>query len=269
MEQGSTQIGTVVLAFAFKVVFAIVIFIVGKVLAKFLSNMTEKLMMKANVEKTLAKFTRNIVYTLLLVFVVIAALNQLGVNTTSLVAVIGAAGLAVGLALQGSLSNFAAGVMIIIFKPFKIGDFIVAADTMGTVKDIQIFNTILAHPDNRKIVVPNNSITAGSIENFSDIEKRRVELVFGISYDDDIKKAKAALKKIVDADERILKDPECLIAVKELGDSSVNIVCRPWVKPSDFWGVFFDLTEQGKLELEKAGCTIPFPQRDVHMYSEK
>jgi small conductance mechanosensitive channel len=204
-----------------------------------------------------------------MVFVVIAALNKLGVQTTSFIAIIGAAGLAVGLALQGSLANFAAGVLLIIFKPFKVGDFIAAAGTLGTVKEIQIFNTVLDHFDNRRIVVPNAKLTGDNITNFSAIEKRRVDLVFGISYSDNIKKAKEALEKVVTSDSRVLKDPKPVIAVSELADSSVNLVCRPWVKPGDYWDVYFDTLEKGKMELENNGITIPFPQRDVHMYQEK
>lgn len=248
---------------------AILIFIIGKWVARFVAGLIEKIMVKSHVDKTLAAFTRNICYGALLVFVIIAALNKLGVQTTSFIAVIGAAGLAVGLALQGSLANFAAGVMLILFKPFKVGDFITAAGTMGTVVEIQLFNTLLNHPDNRRVVVPNSQITGGIIANFSAIERRRIDLVFGISYEDDIKTAKQALEKVVSSDPRVLKDPKPVIAVSELGDSSVNLVCRPWVKPGDYWDVYFDTLEKGKIELEKSGITIPFPQRDIHMYEEK
>ncbi len=248
---------------------AIVIFVVGKWLAHLIAGLIEKLLNKANVDKTLTKFVRNMVYAALLVFVIIAALGKLGVQTTSFIAVIGAAGLAVGLALQGSLSNFAAGVLLILFKPFKVGDFISAAGTLGTVREIQIFCTVLDHFDNRRIIVPNSKITGDNITNFSAIEKRRIDLVFGISYSDNIKTAKEALEKVVASDPRVLKDPKPVIAVSELADSSVNLVCRPWVKPGDYWDVYFDTLEKGKLELEKNGITIPFPQRDIHMFQEK
>ncbi|MBN2373722.1 mechanosensitive ion channel [bacterium] len=248
---------------------AIFIFVIGKWLARILSNVLEKFMVKANVEKTLASFTKNITYAALLVFVVVAALNKLGIQTTSFIAVIGAAGLAVGLALQGSLSNFAAGVLLIIFKPFKVGDFIEAGGTVGTVKEIQIFCTVLDHFDNRRIVVPNSKITGDNITNFSAIEKRRVDLVFSISYSDNIKTAKETLEKIVTSDSRVLKDPKPVVAVSQLGDSGVSLVCRPWVKPQDYWDVYFDTLEKGKLELEKNGITIPFPQQDVHLFQEK
>jgi len=248
---------------------AILIFIIGKWVARVISNLIEKMMLKAKVEPTLTSFVRNIIYVGLMVFVIIAALNKLGVQTTSFIAVIGAAGLAIGLALQGSLANFAAGVLLILFKPFKVGDFIQAGGTMGTVKEIQIFNTVLSAPDNRKEIVPNAQVTGGNITNFSDIEKRRIDLVFGISYEDNMKKAKDVLLDVVNSDPRILKDPAPVVAVSELADSSVNLVCRPWVKPTDYWAVYFDVVEKGKEELEKNGITIPFPQRDVHLYQEK
>ena len=248
---------------------AILIFIIGRWLADIISKLIEKMMIKGNADKTLAGFVKNISYVGIMVFVIIAALNKLGLETTSMVAVIGAAGLAIGLALQGSLANFAAGVMLIIFKPFKAGDFIKAGGELGSVQEIQIFNTILNAPDNRRIVVPNSKVTGDNITNFSGIENRRIDLVFGISYSDDMKKAKEVLMDIVTQDPRVLKDPAPVVAVSELGDSSVNLVCRPWVKPADYWGVYFDVVEKGKLALEKNGMTIPFPQRDVHLYQEK
>ncbi|MFC1704094.1 mechanosensitive ion channel family protein [Candidatus Omnitrophota bacterium] len=248
---------------------AILIFVIGKWLAGVISRFMEKLLLRTKVEATLALFVRNITYVGIFVFVIIAALGKLGVETTSFIAVLGAAGLAVGLALQGSLANFAAGVILIVFKPFKVGDFIEAGGTVGTVKEIQIFNTILDHFDNRRVVVPNAKITGDNISNFSAIEKRRVDLVFGISYTDNIKTAKEVLEKVVKSDPRVLKDPAPVVAVSELGDSSVNLVCRPFCKPGDYWAVTFDTLENGKFELEKAGITIPFPQRDVHLYKEK
>jgi small conductance mechanosensitive channel len=185
------------------------------------------------------------------------------------VAVLGAAGLAIGLALQGALSNFAAGVLLVLFKPFKVGDFVEAGGTMGSVAEIKIFNTILTHPDNRRIILPNSQITTSKIVNFSAIDKRRVDMVFGISYGDDIKIAKDVLLNLVRSDPRVLKEPEPVVAVTELADSSVNLVCRPWTTPADYWGVYFDTVEKGKMELEKAGISIPFPQRDVHLIKEE
>ena len=269
MQTWLDKIVEYIIQYGVSLVAAIIIFIVGKVVVRFISSIVEKLMVKAKVEKTLASFIKNIVYFGLMVFVVIAALNKLGVQTTSLIAIIGAAGLAIGLALQGSLANFAAGIILIIFKPFKVGDFIEAGGTIGTVEEIQIFNTILNYIDNRKIIIPNSKITGDNISNFSAIKKRRVDLVFGISYNDNIKTAKEALEKVISSDSRVLKDPKPVIAVSELGDSSVNLVCRPWVIPQDYWAVYFDTVENGKLELEKNGITIPFPQSDVHLYKEK
>jgi len=251
------------------IVFAIIIYVIGRWLAGVVSRFTERIMLKGKVDKILAGFIRSMTYVVLLAFVIIAALNKLGVETTSMVAVIGAAGLAVGLALQGSLANLAAGVILIIFKPFKAGDVVEAGGALGVVQEVQIFNTILNSPDNRKIIVPNSKVTGDNITNITGIERRRVDLVFGISYSDDIRVAKDALLKIVTSDSRVLADPAPVIAVSELADSSVNLVCRPWVKPADYWGVYFDTMENGKMELEKSGITIPFPQRDVHLYAEK
>ncbi|MCK5706577.1 MAG: mechanosensitive ion channel [Candidatus Aureabacteria bacterium] len=265
---GETLMGYVA-KYGLDLVAAIVIFIVGKWLARVITNLIEKAMVKSKVDSTLVKFVKNLVYMGLLAFVVIAAVNKLGVQTTSFIAVLGAAGLAIGLALQGSLSNFASGVILIMFKPFKVGDFIEAGGVLGSVVEIQIFNTMLDHPDNRRIIVPNAQITGGTITNFSAIEKRRIDLVFGISYDDDMKKAKNILEKIVTEDARILKDPAPVIAVSELADSSVNIVCRPFVKPGDYWAVRFDVTEKAKEQLEKNGISIPFPQTDIHVYENK
>lgn len=260
---------TFVISYGVDILAALIIFIFGRWIAKAVSRFVERVSLKSHAEETLAKFLKNITYFLILAAVIIAAVGKLGVQTTSLVAVIGAAGLAVGLALQGSLANFASGVLLIIFKPFKAGDFVEAGGAMGSVQEVQIFNTILSSPDNRKIILPNAKITGDKITNFSSIEKRRIDLIFGISYKDDMKTAKDVLTKIVTSDTRIMKDPAPVIAVYELGDSSVNLVCRPWVKPSDYWNVYFDTVEKGKLELEKKGITIPFPQRDVHLFEEK
>lgn len=268
MQEAWEKIYTCLITYGLNIIAAFLIFLIGKWLARLVSRIIEKLLLRAKIEKTLSSFLMHISYIALLVFVTIAALSKLGVEITSLIAVIGAAGLAVGLALQGSLANFAAGILLIVFKPFKVGDLIEAGGVTGTVEEIQIFCTVLRHLDNRRIVVPNAKITGDNISNFSAIGKRRVDLVFGISYGDDIKKAKEALERVTASDPRILKDPGPVIAVSELGDSSVNLVCRPWVKPQDYWDVYFDTVEKGKLELEKNGMTIPFPQRDVHIYRE-
>ncbi len=247
---------------------AVIIYVVGKWLAGVISRLVEKGMVRAKVDGTLASFTRNVVYAGILVFAGIAAIGRLGVQTASFIAVLGAAGLAVGMAMQGTLGNFASGVMLILFRPFTVGDFVEAGGVMGTVQEVQIFNTILSSPDNRKIIVPNAKITGDTITNFSAIDRRRIDLVFGVSYVDDLKKAKEILIGVLAGDPRVLKDPEPVVAVSELGDSSVNLVCRPWVKPQDYWAVYFDVVEKGKTALEEGGCSIPFPQRDVHLYQE-
>ena len=235
-------------------------------LAKQIKKYVVLMMERRNVDALLASFSSNIVYVALVAFVVIAALSQLGIQTTSFVAIIGAAGLAIGLALQGSLANFASGVMIIAFRPFKVGDFIEAGGVAGVVEGIQIFSTQMRTGDNKAIIIPNSRITSGNITNYSAKDTRRVDMVFGIGYGDDIKKAKDILMELITDDERILKDPEPLVAVSELGDSSVNFVVRPWVNSADFWGVKFDYTEAVKLRFDKEGISIPFPQQDVHLH---
>jgi len=223
-------------------------------------------MEKRDVDDLLASFVSNIAYIALVAFVVIAALGKLGIQTTSFIAILGAAGLAIGLSLQGSLSNFASGVMIIAFRPFKVGDFIEAGGVSGVVEGIQIFSTQMRTGDNKAIIVPNSNITGGNITNYSAKEQRRIDMVFGIGYDDDIKKTKQVLQELILADERILKDPEPVIAVAELADSSVNFVVRPWVKTDDYWNVKFDFTEAVKLRFDKENICIPYPQQDVHMH---
>ncbi len=252
-----------------KVVAAIVIFIIGRWIAKMVSNVIRRMMRKANVDETLRRFVANMAYIALLVFVVLAALSQLGIQTTSFIAVLGAAGLAVGLALQGSLSNFAAGFLMIVFRPFNVGDYIEAAGTAGVVQEIQIFTTTLTTPDNKTVIIPNASLTADNIVNWSTRGTRRVDLVMGISYDDDIDKAKQIMKEVLDKDERILKDPAPQIAMVELADSSVNFVVRPWCKVSDYWGVYMSVTEAIKKAFDANDISIPYPQRDVHVYQHE
>jgi small conductance mechanosensitive channel len=260
-----TVIQTFVIPWAIRLGVALAIFIIGKWVARIITRAVQRVMGKAGMDAMLAKFLGNILYAVLLVAVIIAAVDQLGVNTTSLLAVFGAAGLAVGLALQNSLSNFSAGVMLIIFRPFKVGDFIEAAGVSGVVEEVQIFNTLLKTPDNREIIVPNGQIYSGTITNFSARDTRRIDLVFGIGYEDDIKKAKQLIEQIVTADDRILTDPAPAIALGELADSSVNINVRPWVKSGDYWPVRADLLENVKAAFDANGISIPFPQRDVHM----
>jgi small conductance mechanosensitive channel len=217
-------------------------------------------------DETLAKFLVALTRITLLTLVIIAAITALGVEPVSFVAVLGAAGLAVGMALQGSLSNFAAGVMLIIFRPFNVGDYVEAGGSAGVVQEIRIFSTILNTPDNKKVILPNSTVTGGNIVNYSANDTRRVDMVFGIGYDDDIKAAKEILEQIVAADNRVLKDPAPKIAVSELADSSVNFVVRPWVKTEDYWNVYFDITEKVKLTFDEKGISIPFPQTDVHLH---
>ena len=254
--------------YALNIVWAILIFIIGRLVAKAIASLTRKMMKKRDVDEMLTRFVGNIVYALILTAVIIAAVGQLGVETTSLVAIIGAAGLAIGLALQGSLSNFAAGVMIIIFRPFKAKDYIKAAGEEGTVREVSIFTTTLLKLDNRVVIIPNGAITAGSIINYTAEEKRRVDLVFGISYSDDIKKAKDVMMEVLTTDERVLKDPAPTVGVLELADSSVNFAVRPWVKTADYWPVYFSTVERMKQRLDAENITIPFPQRDVHMFQQ-
>lgn len=248
------------------VVIAAAILLAGLWLAKKLKGWVVKLMEKRGIDAMLASFLSSIIHILLVAFVVIAALGQLGIQTTSLIAVIGAAGLAVGLALQSSLSNFASGVMIIALRPFKVGDFIEAGGVNGVVEGIQIFSTQMRTGDNKLIIVPNGSITSNTITNFSARETRRVDMKFGISYDDDIKSAKQVLQELVDADERILDDPAPVIAVAELADNSINLIVRPWVKTADYWNVYWDMTEAVKQRFDQEGLHIPYPQRDVHLH---
>ncbi len=255
--------------YGLKVLAAILVFIVGRWIAKALKKLINKVMTKNNVDPTLVSFVGDLTYFALLAFVVIAAINQLGVQTTSFIAVIGAAGLAIGLALQGSLANFAAGFLLILFRPFKVGDYIEGAGVAGAVEEIQIFTTQLKSPDNKKIIIPNAKLTGDNIINYSANETRRVDLVIGVGYDDDLAKVKEVLEDVLSKDDRILKDPAPTIAVGELADSSVNFVVRPWVKTADYWDIYFDTMENVKKRFDADGISIPFPQRDVHMHAQK
>lgn len=248
------------------IISAAVVLVVGIWAAKLIKKLVVSVMQKKAIEPMLISFAGSLAYITLVAFVIIAALGQLGVQTTSFIAIIGAAGLAIALSLQASLSNFASGVMIIFFRPFKVGDFVEAGGVSGVVEGIQIFSTQMRTGDNKTIIVPNSSITGGNITNYSAKNERRVDLVFGIGYDDDIKQAKKVLADIIKKEKRILNDPEPVIAVSELADSSVNFVVRPWVKTEDYWGVYFDLTEAVKLRFDKEGISIPYPQQDVHMH---
>ncbi|MBT8442075.1 MAG: mechanosensitive ion channel [Gammaproteobacteria bacterium] len=267
MEMQLPEVGmTLVQDIAIRGGTALLIFVIGRWLTKFVTKLVKRAMRKANIEDTLETFLGNLLYYVLLAAVVIATINQLGVQTTSLLAVLGAAGLAVGLALQGSLSNFAAGVMIVGFRPYKVGDFVEAGGVSGVVEQVQIFTTVMRTGDNKKIIVPNSQIMAGEITNYSANPTRRVDLVAGCGYDDDLDKVRKTLEDILAADDRILDEPAPTIAVSELADSSVNFVVRPWVNSGDYWGVYFNLTEQIKKRFDAEGITIPYPQRDVHVY---
>ncbi len=250
-------------------VVGLVVFFVGKLIASKVSQWCEKRLLKASVDQAVAGFASSILYALMFAGVVLMALGQIGVQTTSFIAILGAAGLAVGLALQGSLSNFASGVLIILLRPFRSGDFIDAGGQMGTVHRIELFHTYLKTPDNRVIIVPNSAVMDGSIVNFSRESTRRLDLVIGISYDADIRLAKQIMQEIVDADERILKEPSCLIAVSELADSSVNFFLRPWVASGDYWTVRADLLEKIKYTFDERGVGIPYPQMDVHVHKQE
>ena len=251
------------------VVIAIAIFYVGKMVISLIVRGLHKVMQRQEVDKTLETFVCNLVRMVLLVIVVIAAIGQVGIETTSFIAIFGAAGLAVGLALQGSLSNFAAGVLIVLFRPYRVGDFIEAAGISGSVEQVQILTTILKTGDNKQVIVPNGQIMDSIITNYSANDTRRVDMVVGVSYDDDLDKVRDTIKELIAAEDRILDEPACTIAVSALADSSVNFVVRPWVKTPDYWGVMFDLTEAIKKRFDKDGITFPVPQQDVHVHTVK
>ncbi|TLS77365.1 mechanosensitive ion channel [Mariprofundus erugo] len=258
-------IDTYILPWSINIALALAIFVVGRKIADVLLKLVVTMMSKAGMDLMLVTFLRSILNALLLLVIVISALDQLGVNTTSFVALIGAAGLAVGLALQDSLKNFASGVLLVVFRPFKVGDTIEAGGVSGGVEEIGIFSTTIRTGDNRIMIVPNGSIYSGTITNNSARPTRRIDMVFGIGYDADIKKAKEILLALMEADARILKEPAPLVAVGELADSSVNFNVRPWVNTGDYWAVRFDLNEKVKLAFDEAGISIPFPQMDLHI----
>ncbi|WP_198265842.1 mechanosensitive ion channel family protein [sulfur-oxidizing endosymbiont of Gigantopelta aegis] len=250
-------------------IFALLIFFIGKFIANIVKKMVQGMMAKSRVDPLIIGFTSSLVYMGVMIFIVMAALGQVGIQTTSFIAILGAAGLAIGLALQGSLANFAAGFLLIIFRPFKEGDVIEAAGVVGKVEVIQIFTTTLKTPDNKTIIIPNNKLGNDNIINYSTQDTRRVDLTVGVSYDADLKEVRTILEDIVAKDQRILKDPTHLIVVGELADNSVNFFVRVWVKSEDYWNVYFDANETVKLRLDAAGIGIPYPQRDVHLYEHK
>ncbi|MGD2130724.1 MAG: mechanosensitive ion channel [Lysobacterales bacterium] len=252
---------------AVKIIVALLIYFIGKWIAHRVMKLLGRVLEGRRVDATLVKFLSNVGYAILLTVVILAALDQLGVPVTSLVAVLGAAGLAIGLALKDSLGNFASGVMLVGFRPFSKGDFVEVAGIAGKVEEVRIFSTVLVTPDNKQITVPNGLVYNGTITNYTALDTRRVDMVFGVGYDDDLKVARDVLMRICAEHPLVLDDPAPAVFVTELGDSSVNFNVRPWVKTADYWTVWGDLMETGKVELEAAGCSIPFPQRDVHMYA--
>lgn len=262
-------IGDKILEYGPKLVGAILVWIIGSWIIKALTRSFDKLLNKRNTDASLRPFLKGMVNILLKVMLVISVLGMLGIEMTSFIAVLGAAGLAVGMALSGTLQNFAGGVMILIFKPFKVGDYIDAQGHSGTVKEIQIFNTILKTPDNKTIIIPNGGLSNSSMVNYSTEELRRVDWTVGIGYGDDTDKARSVIQKMLESDTRILKDPAIFIGVSELADSSVNFAVRAWVNAADYWDVFFDLNENVYKTFDKEGLNIPFPQMDVHVHKNE
>lgn len=247
-------------------ILAIATLIIGLWIIKIVVRGFDRGLERSKTDESLRRFLLSLAEIFLKAMLIISVAGMIGIEMTSFVAVLGAAGLAVGLALQGSLANFAGGVLILLFKPYKIGDFIEGAGYAGTVKEVQVFNTILKTPDNKTIIIPNGILSNASITNFSTESTRRVDMTFGIGYSDDLKQAKALLHKLLEQDSRILPDPEPVVAVSELADSSVNFVVRAWCNSADYWGIYFDMHESVKLHFDKAGISIPFPQQDVHVY---
>lgn len=262
-----TRVCEMLVKYGLQVVGAVLILVAGRWLAKLLSRLISRVLTKAKVDATLVPFIENLSYTAMLVFVIVAALDRVGVQTASFIAVLGAAGLAVGLALQGSLANFASGVLLLIFKPFRVGDLVEIGGVSGTVQAIQIFNTVLNSPDNVRIVVPNGTVTGGSISNYTINGIRRVDLVIGVSYDDDLKKARRVIESVLAAEPKILAEPAPIVAVNEMGDSSMDFVVRPWVKTADYWSVYWSLTEKLKVAMDENGLTIPFPQQEIFVHT--
>lgn len=268
-ERMAEMVDTYLIPWGINIALALLIFVIGRIVVAIVVGLFGKVMARSKYDDMLVSFIKSIIHALLMLFVIIASLDQLGVDTTSLVAIFGAAGLAIGLSMKDSLQNFAAGVLLLVFRPFKAGDYVEAAGTAGSVKHIGIFTTVFTTPDNKMVIVPNGAIYSDNITNYSAMDTRRVDMVVGISYDSDLRKAKKILIEMLEADERVLKDPAPQVAVSELADSSVNFVVRPWAKTSDYWGLKFDFTEAVKLRFDQEGIGIPFPQMDVHLHKEQ
>lgn len=270
MEKYFIQIKELIVYYSPKVIGALVILIVGLIIISTLTKTFKKVLEKRGVDKSLHAFLGGLFNTLLKVMLIISAMSMVGIEMTSFIAILGAAGLAVGMALSGTLQNFAGGVMILIFKPFKAGDFIEAQGYSGVVSQIQIFSTILKTPDNKTIIIPNGGLSTGSLINYSTEEKRRVDWTFGIGYGDSVEKAKEVIVKLINEDNRVINDPEPpFVAVSELADSSVNFAVRAWVKAPDYWSVYFNMNEKVYNTFEKEGLNIPYPQMDVHVHNNK
>ena len=269
MEINMDKIWEIALTYGPKIVYAILTLIIGLWIVKAITNGLSRIMDSRDIDNSLKPFLKSLISTMLKIMLVITVMTMVGIEMTSFIAILGAAGLAVGMALSGTLQNFAGGVMLLIFKPFKVGDFVEAQGFAGVIKEIQIFNTIMTTGDNKTIIIPNGGLSNSAMTNYSTQATRRVDMTFGIGYGDDIKKAKEVLASIMAADDRILKDPAHFIAVSELADSSVNFVVRAWVKSPDYWGVFFDMQETVKITFDKEGISIPFPQRDIHVFNQK
>lgn len=268
MQFDINEVLPLVINYGIKLIIAILVFLIGKWLSNRVCKVFVKIMEKNDVDQTLSAFLRNILYYVLLTAVIIAAAGQLGINTTSFLTVLGAASLAIGLALKDSLANFSSGVMLILFRPFGIGDVVSVAGETGKVQEITIFNTIINTADNKKKIIPNGVISNDTITNITANDTRRVDLVIGIGYDDDLKKAKETLTTIVMANKFVLADPAPVVAVSELADSSVNLVVRPWVKTDDYWTVYFELIETIKLTFDEEKISFPYPQQDVHLFKQ-
>ncbi|GJL64086.1 MAG: hypothetical protein NPIRA04_27400 [Nitrospirales bacterium] len=268
LEHTSGWVQNLVLTYVPKLLLAILTLIIGWWIVKRIVNVLERAMERSHVEVTLRGFFKSMASVILKALLFISVASMVGIETTSFIAMLGAAGLAVGLALQGSLANFAGGVLILFFKPFKVGDLIEAQGFLGKVKEIQIFNTMLTTVDNRRVIIPNGLLSNGALINLNVEPKRRVDMTYGISYDDDVLHAKDVIRQLIAKDERILQDPPSEVYVSAHADSSINLLVRTWVEPSDYWGVYFDMHEQVKLAFDREQITIPFPQRDVHFFKE-
>ncbi len=266
MQEFFDSLPALLSTYGLKILSAVLIVLIGRWIAKALRKAVKKAMLKKNLDVTIVNFTCSVSYALLMAFIIVASLGQLGVQTSSIVAILGASALAVGLALQGSLSNLAAGVLLMVTRPFKTGDYIEAAGNAGTVEMINLLATSLKSIDNKKIIVPNSSLIGNSITNYTAKENRRVDLKIGVSYKSDLRKVREILMEEITANEKVLKDPAPFVGVLEMADSSVNLVVRPWVKTGDYWNVYFALNESIKLRLDREGISIPFPQTDVHLF---